>query len=394
MSTSYSVVVIGQGQVGRAIATVCHDAGHAVTGIDIDPGARDLACRNASYAVEPSIPSSTFDVLILAVQTGLSEGVPDLDPLERAAAGLAAHIGPNSLVINESTVYPGATEDIVLRAIMRAGAPSSFHLAYSPERIDPGNPTWTITNTPKLVAGATPLALEAAIAFYSTFVERVQPVATIREAEFAKLVENAFRAVNIAFANELAGTADALGIDISNVLDAAATKPFGYLDFRPGPGPGGHCIPVDPEYLAWRSRGSGSGMPLLESALASSAAMPGRIAQHAVDYLAGRSSPRVLLLGVSHKRNEEDMRGAPSIEIARRLLRAGATVFAVDEVIDPSRSPADVVMLSRREASGRRFDLAIHLTDHSQPAVSEVVPRGTPILDARRTLRSHPDVIG
>jgi UDP-N-acetyl-D-glucosamine dehydrogenase len=270
------VVIIGQGYVGLPVAMRAVEVGFDVVGIDADP--RKITALNAGESYVEDIPStqlqaaiesgrfvasldaaacSGFSVAVIAVPTPLHEGMPDLTFMEKAGAFIAPEITPGATVILESTTYPGTTEELLV-PILEAGsglkAGVDFYVGYSPERIDPGNPTWTFVNTPKVVSGIDEVSLAHVDEFYSALVERTVTVSTPKEAELTKLLENTFRHVNVALVNELAVFASQLGIDVWEAIDAASTKPFGFMRFTPGPGVGGHCLPIDPTYLSWQVR--------------------------------------------------------------------------------------------------------------------------------------------
>ena len=268
------VLVVGQGYVGLQLALRAVDVGDTVTAYDSDAGKVERLRQGRSHvsdvtdvqmeralasgryhAVADAASLSEFDVALITVPTPLAEGVPDLRPITCAAEQVGALVRPGCLVVLESTTYPGTTDELLAPRLERASglkAGVDFHVGFSPERIDPGNPEWTMVRIPKIVAGLTPACSKATDAFYRRLVERTVPVSSTRVAELTKLLENTFRHVNIALVNELAIHARALGIDIWEAIEATATKPFGYLEFRPGPGVGGHCLPIDPSYLSWR----------------------------------------------------------------------------------------------------------------------------------------------
>ena len=271
------VVVLGQGYVGLPLAMRAVAVGHDVVGFDTNEARIKTLAVGESYVTDvlPSEVRSAlatgrfnpttdetqlngFDVGIIDVPTPLRDGVPDLSHVEQAARMLGRYVTPGSVVVLESTTYPGTTEELVaplLETESGLTAGTDFHLGYSPERIDPGNQTWNLVNTPKVVSGITATSLTAVREFFDTLVDTTIAVGGTREAELTKLLENTFRHVNVALVNELAVYANDLGIDVWAALDAASTKPFGFMSFAPGPGVGGHCLPIDPSYLSWRVRG-------------------------------------------------------------------------------------------------------------------------------------------
>ncbi|MDQ1375083.1 MAG: UDP-N-acetyl-D-glucosamine dehydrogenase, partial [Actinomycetota bacterium] len=333
------VAVMGQGYVGLPLAMRAVEVGHDVVGFDPDSGRVKLLAAGESFVedIPPEqlasaiasgryLPSTDpaslagFDVAVITVPTPLREGAPDLSYIESATAMLAGHLQAGATVILESTTYPGTTEELVAPLLETGSGLSSgddFHLGYSPERIDPGNPSWTLVNTPKVVSGVDSQSLAAVQQFYDSIVDRTVPVSTPKEAELTKLLENTFRHVNIALVNELAMFAADLGIDVWEAIDAASTKPFGYLPFTPGPGVGGHCLPIDPSYLSWRVRRTlGHSFRFVELA--------NDVNDHMPDYVVRRigvsfnargqavNNRRILLLGLSYKRNTGDARETPS----------------------------------------------------------------------------------
>ena len=343
------LVVVGQGYAGLPVAMRAVEVGFDVVGYDVDVArikrlaageshvedvtSRDVARALATGRYEPTDdPARTrgFDIAVIDVPTPLTDGAPNLSHVTNATAMLAKSLNSGATVILESTTYPGTTEDLVA-GILEDGsglvAGRDFHLGYSPERIDPGNPTWHFVNTPKVVSGIDKESLEAVQAFFDRLVDRTVPVSGTREAELTKLLENTFRHVNIALVNELAMFAEAMGIDVWEAIDAASTKPFGYLRFTPGPGVGGHCLPIDPSYLSWKVRRSvGQPFRFVELANDINAGMP--------DYVVSRltlalnrdkrsvNGCRVLLLGLAYKRNTGDIRESPGMVIAQSLIGA------------------------------------------------------------------------
>jgi len=358
------------------------EVGHDVVGYEIDAArvkrllsaetyvedvssealAAALATGRYTATADPA-GCADFDVAVITVPTPLREGVPDLTYIESATTTLAQHLRPGATVILESTTYPGTTEELVgpmLEEGSGLAAGADFHLGYSPERIDPGNPVWNLVNTPKVVSGINPASVAAVQGFYDTVCERTVAVSGTREAELTKLLENTFRHVNIALVNELAMFAGELGIDVWESIDAASTKPFGYLRFTPGPGVGGHCLPIDPSYLSWRVRRA-LGQPFRFVELAND------INDHMPDYVVRRlvvalnrtrqavNGSRVLLLGLAYKANTGDDRESPAVVVAERLLALAA-------------------------------DAVILLTDHDEFDLAAVRTHARYVLDTRRRL--------
>ncbi|MEO5679841.1 MAG: nucleotide sugar dehydrogenase [Acidimicrobiales bacterium] len=404
------VVVVGQGYVGLPVAVRAVEVGFDVVGFDLDEPRVKALAEGVSFVEDITIerlgaalatgryrPSSDdedcagFDVAVISVPTPLREGAPDLSYIESAAVALARHLRPGACVILESTTYPGTTEELVAPLLedgsgLRAGA--DFHLGYSPERIDPGNATWTFERTPKVVSGIDAASLAAVQGFFDRLVETTVPVSGPKEAELTKLIENTFRHVNIALVNELAMFAGDLGINIWEAIDAASTKPFGYMRFTPGPGVGGHCLPIDPSYLSWRVRQSlGESFRFVELANDINEHMPAYVVRRLVVALNRRSlavrGRRILLLGLSYKKNTGDPREAPSKVIAKQLLALGATVRAVDPFLDRSQvlEGVELVPLTAEEVAAA--DAVILLVDHDDVDYHMVTGHAQYVLDCR-----------
>ncbi len=406
------LVVVGQGYVGLPLAMRAVEAGFSVVGFDLDTARvkrlsagesfvedisdERLAAALASGRYEPTDDPSRaagFDVAVIDVPTPLTDGNPNLGYVEQAAAMLAASLRPGATVILESTTYPGTTEELV-GPILEAGsglvAGRDFQLGYSPERIDPGNATWRFENTPKVVSGIDERSLDAVRSFFDALVERTVPVSGTREAELTKLLENTFRHVNIALVNELAMFAEALDIDVWEAIDAASTKPFGYLRFTPGPGVGGHCLPIDPSYLSWKVRRS-LGQPFRFVELAND------VNEHMPDYVVRRltlafnrqrrsvNGSRVLLLGLAYKRNTGDAREAPGEVIARTLAALGAEVRVADPHLAPGATSHPLVDASAEEVEAA--DAVVLVTDHDAFDYELVARHARYVLDTRNRLR-------
>jgi len=353
------VAIIGLGYVGLPLAVQFARAGFRVTGIDLDVAKCADINRGQSYVQD--VPSTVVqelaaagrlratpdyaalaeaDVAIICVPTPLGKSKdPDISFIIAAADGLARHVHAGMLVVLESTTYPGTTEEVLLPRIQRDGytVGRDLFLAFSPERVDPGNARYGIHNTPKVIGGMTPACLEVASALYATAVERVIPVSNPATAEMVKILENTFRAVNIGLVNELAIICHRLGIDIWEVIGAAATKPFGYMPFYPGPGLGGHCIPIDPLYLTWKMRGLGLQTRFIELADAVNSQMPHYVVGRIQDALNDEGKPlkgaRILVLGVTYKRDVGDLRESPALTIIAELHARGAQVTYHDPLV-------------------------------------------------------------
>jgi nucleotide sugar dehydrogenase len=386
------LVVIGLGYVGLPLVREACRAGLRVGGLDRDPRVvagltaglshiDDVSADEVKEMLEagftPSLDESVMDgarTVVICVPTPLSEdGGPDLTAVRGATEAVARHLAPGMLVVLESTTYPGTTDEVVKPLLERSGlvAGEDFHLAFSPERIDPGNPVYGVHNTPKIVGGLTPACASLAAVFYGKFVERVVQAKGTREAEMAKLLENTYRHVNIALVNEMAVFCHELGIDLWDAIDCAATKPFGFQAFRPGPGVGGHCIPIDPNYLSYKVRSLGYPFRFVELAQEINDRMPRYVVERAQQLLNRESRPvkgtKVLLLGVTYKADIADQRESPARPVARRLLRMGAELsfhdpyvasWQVDGVDVPSAGDDLAAALAAA-------DLAIVLADHA-----------------------------
>jgi len=335
-----------------------------------------------------------FDVALITVPTPLREGTPDLSFVVAAGEMLGAHLRRGNCVVLESTTYPGTTEELLAPILeQRSGlvAGEDFHLGFSPERIDPGNKTWGLENTPKIVSGVSASSLQAIESFYGTLVERTVAVSGTGEAELAKLIENTFRHVNIALVNELAMFAGDLSVDIWEALDAAATKPFGFMRFSPGPGVGGHCLPVDPSYLSWRVKQRlGLSFRFVELANDVNENMPHYVVQRLVlafnrNSRAIRGS-RVLLLGLAYKANTSDALESPSLVLADQLLALGAEVRAADPHVKEVQLDPRIQLVELCEEEVAAADAVVLLTDHDAFDYALVVAHARYVLDTRGRL--------
>jgi nucleotide sugar dehydrogenase len=339
-----------------------------------------------------------FDVAVITVPTPLREGAPDLSFIESAAEVVGGELRAGALVVLESTTYPGTTREFVAPILerisgLRAGA--DFFLGYSPERIDPGNPTWGLRNTPKVVSGIDDHSRRAVEAFYDCLVDKVVPVGSTAEAELVKLLENTFRHVNIALVNELAMFARDLGVDIWSAIDATSTKPFGFMRFTPGPGVGGHCLPIDPSYLAWSvERQLGQRFRFVELANDVNSHMPDYVVSRIIAMLNDRSlavrGERVLVLGLAYKAGTSDWRESPSTRVISELLRLGADVRVHDDHV-PARAFESLGL----SAAGcgpdevAAADLVLLLVDHPDLPYDDICREAVAILDTKGALRSR-----
>ncbi|QKE85535.1 nucleotide sugar dehydrogenase [Arthrobacter sp. NEB 688] len=388
---SVDVTVIGLGYVGLPLVQEAVRAGLTVRGYDINQGVVDALNGGTSHIDDISDAelgeilaggfraATTEDVIaeaqtvVICVPTPLGEdGGPDLGAVEGAVHAIARNLTAGKLVILESTTYPGTTDEVV-RPILEAGgmtAGQDFHLAFSPERIDPGNEKFGAKNTPKVVGGFTPECGDKAAAFYGQFVDTVVRAKGTREAETAKLLENTYRHINIALVNEMARFCHDLGIDLWDVIDAAKTKPFGFQAFYPGPGVGGHCIPIDPNYLSYNVRAKlGYPFRFVELAQEINATMPAYVVQRAQDLLNedGKAirGASVLLLGVTYKPNIADQRESPAVPVARHMLDKGAKVSFHDPHVDMWKHFGDAVPAAADlDAAVAEADLVVLLQNH------------------------------
>jgi UDP-N-acetyl-D-glucosamine dehydrogenase len=404
------VSVIGQGYVGLPLAIEAVRAGHDVAGLDVNRGRIEALSRGESFTSDISSAElraafdtgryvvsdrpeilGDFDVAVITVPTPLKEGAPDLSYVEQAATVVGKYLRAGATVILESTSYPGTTEQVVLPRLEKWSQLSvfDFHLGFSPERIDPGNRHFGFRNTAKVVSGLQPCCLERVDGFYRTVVDKTVPTASMATAELAKIVENTFRHVNIALVNEMAMMAEELGISIWDVLDAADTKPYGFMKFTPGPGVGGHCLPIDPAYLSWQVERE-LGKPFRFIALANDVNfhMPHHVADRAARMLnvASRSvnGSKVLVLGLAYKAGTADMRESPSLKVIELLKRRGAAVSVLDPWVDPKLFP---VPACNPLVEIRDYDLVVLLTDHAE-FTDTMVAKATRVLDCRRHFKA------
>jgi UDP-N-acetyl-D-glucosamine dehydrogenase len=428
------VSVIGLGYVGLPLAMAFATAGYRVIGIDADEANVQSIISCESYIHDGSLQGlagwppggstpdgehvaaavgtgtrllattdygslEAADVVIVCVPTPLSKtGDPDLSYVIAAADGIASWLHLGMLVILESTGYPGMTEEVILPRLQDADGMGwkvgrDFFLAFSPERIDPGRTDWTIKNTPKLVGGVTPSCLQRAEALYSRALDLVVPVSSPKVAEMAKLLENTFRATNIALVNEIAMMCDRLGVDVWEAIEAAKTKPFGFMPFYPGPGLGGHCIPVDPQYLAWKLKTLDYNARFIQLAAEINMGMPAHVAGRVADALNDARKPmngsRVLLLGVAYKPNVADIRESPALDLIELLQGKGVEVTYNDPYvaqIELAGSALDSVVLD--EEVLKTADCVVITTDHAKYDWQWVVDNSQLIIDTRNATGS------
>ena len=407
------VAVIGQGYVGLPVAMRAVEVGFEVIGFDSDKRKvssltagesyiddvtdADIAAALASGSYLPTEMAqdlSGFDVAVITVPSPLSDGIPDISYIEAASEAVAKYLTVGATVILESTTYPGTTNEVVA-PILEAGsglrAGTDFHLGYSPERIDPGNQIWDFRKTPKVVSGIDGPSLDAVKRFYDRLVETTVPVKGTKEAELTKLLENTFRHVNIALVNELAIHAKSMGIDMWDVIGAAKTKPFGFMPFYPGPGVGGHCLPIDPSYLSWRvERQLGTVSRFVKIANDINNGMPSHVVDRVQRGLNDRrkavNGSRILVLGVAYKRNSSDARETPATGVVAGLLDLGADVRIHDPHVGDYEydGAASRVELTKTELTAA--DAVILITDHDDVDYDFVLKHSDYVFDARNRL--------
>ncbi len=415
---SLRVAVIGLGYVGLPLAATFAETGFHVTGIDTDQQKVDAGNRGESYI--PDVSSSTLQALLetkriyfttdfailndidavsICVPTPLRKTRdPDISYIISATQQVRAHLHPGQLVVLESTTYPGTTDEVLLPELESAGLKVGvdFFLAFSPERIDPGNPNFDTRNTPKIVGGITPACTELAQASYGAAIEKVVPVSSAGVAEMVKLLENTFRAVNIGLVNEIAVICEKLSIDVWEVIDAAATKPFGFMRFLPGPGLGGHCIPVDPHYLSWKLKTLDYTARFIELAAEINSSMPryvvNKIGEALNEQRRSFNGATVLVLGVAYKRNVGDIRESPALDIIAQLLARKALVLYNDEYI-PSLALHNETLYSQPVSSSllQAADCVVIVTDHDYYDVAWIIRDARCIVDTRNLTQGHND---
>jgi len=406
-----NVVIIGLGYVGLPLAAEAVRAGLNVTGFDVKQAAVDglnagrshvddltdadiaaMAANGFRATTDPAaIPGA--DTIIICVPTPLSESDgPDLTAVKAAAEMAGKLLRHGTLVVLESTTYPGTTDEVVRPILEKASgltAGLDFHLAFSPERIDPGNEVYGVRNTPKVVGGITPACTEAAAGFYGLVCDTVVRARSAREAEMAKLLENTYRHVNIALVNEMAIFCHELGVDLWDAIRCAATKPFGFQAFYPGPGVGGHCIPIDPNYLSYKVRTELSyPFRFVELAQEINSRMPGYVVDRAAEILNSDAKPlkgaRVLLLGVTYKKDIADQRESPARPIARKLLQRGVVLSYHDPFVESWQ--VDGRDIPRAASPAADADLTILLQAHSAYDLADIAARARLLFDTRGKL--------
>jgi UDP-N-acetyl-D-glucosamine dehydrogenase len=416
--------VVGLGYVGLPLAVELAKAGFHTTGIDLDQRKTDAITAGQSYIPDVSTADvqalrtagkleattdfsvvKALDTINICVPTPLRKTKdPDMSYIVSAVEAIARHLHPGMLIVLESTTYPGTTDEVVQPLLEATGlkAGVDFFIAFSPERVDPGNPTFQTHNVPKVVGGLTPECSKLAAALYGTAIETIVPVSSTRVAEMVKLLENTFRAVNIGLVNELALMCDRMNIDVWEVVDAAKTKPFGFMAFYPGPGLGGHCIPIDPFYLSWKAKQSGFDPRFIELAGHINAGMPHYVVQKVVDALNIRrkalNGSRILVAGVAYKRDINDMRESPALDVMHLLESKGAQVEYADPYVPevharewPGHRDLQAVEINR--GTYEQYDCVVIVTDHKTFDYDAMVAGADLIVDTRNAIKQqHPHV--
>ena len=410
------VAVIGLGYVGLPLAVGFANAGYHVTGIDVDAGRVGRLKKGDSYIqdvpssdLRPLVEAGRFnattefaplaeaDACCICVPTPLNKTKdPDVSFILQAARAVKTGLRAGQLIVLESTTYPGTTRELLLPMLEESGLKVGvdFCLAFSPERIDPGNATYRLKNTPRVVGGITPTCRQAAAALYSQVVDNVLAVSSTEAAEMTKLLENTFRIVNIGLVNEIAIMCDRLGINVWEVVEAAATKPYGFIPFYPGPGLGGHCIPVDPFYLSWKARQSGFEARFIELAGQVNGSMPYHVVNRVREALNSRRKSvrgsRVLVLGVAYKADIDDVRESPSLDILDILEKEGAKVAFCDPYVDTIHHAGRKLKATPFRASAlRSADCVVIATAHKVLDYTLVAKLADTIVDSRNALKGR-----
>ncbi|CAN5488322.1 nucleotide sugar dehydrogenase [soil metagenome] len=416
--------VVGLGYVGLPLAVELARAGFHTTGIDLDTRKIDAVAEGRSYI--PDVPTedvlaltragrldatadfavvAQLDTINICVPTPLRKTKdPDMSYIVSAVEAIAKHLHPGMLIVLESTTYPGTTSEVVQPLLEATGlkAGVDFFLAFSPERVDPGNPTFNTKNVPKVVGGTTPECSQLAAALYGSAIDTIIPVSSTQVAEMVKLLENTFRAVNIGLVNELALMCDKMHIDVWEVVEAARTKPFGFMAFYPGPGLGGHCIPIDPFYLSWKAKQTGFDPRFIELAGHINAGMP----HYVVDLIStalntGRKSingSKVLIAGVAYKRDIDDMRESPALDVMGLLHARGAEVAYADPYVPTVHGREwaggfDVHAVDLTRGAIQQYDCVAILTDHKVFDYAALVEEARVVVDTRNAIKKrHPNV--
>lgn len=411
---SAKVAVVGMGYVGLPLAVVFAEAGFQVTGIDLDSRKVETLNRQESYILD--VPTAQvadlvkkgllkattdysvireMDAVSICVPTPLRQtGDPDLSFIISAVEGLAPYLHPGMVIVLESSTYPGTTRELVLPTLTdKAGLQvgKEVFLAFSPERVDPGRTDWTTYNTPKVVGGITPACSEVAAAWYQQALKTVIPVTSTEVAEMAKLLENTFRMINIGLVNELAIICDRLGVDVWEVVEAAATKPFGFMKFTPGPGLGGHCIPIDPLYLSWKMKSLNYTARFIELASEINTNMPrfvlGKVQDALNDHHKALRGSRVLVLGAAYKPDIDDLRESPALDVIHLLQDKGAQVDYNDPYIPEIHyDELDMVSVPDMMAAVRSADCVVIITNHKKYDYPAILSAAKLVVDTRNAM--------
>jgi len=409
--------VIGLGYVGLPLAVSYAKAGFSVTGFELSAEKVEQLNRGESYILD--VPSAEVAELVnagkfrattemdgiadvdsinICVPTPLSKTRdPDISFIQSAVGQIAPHLHPGMLIILESTTYPGTTEEVILPLLAENGARvgEDFYLAFSPERVDPGNPDYHTVNIPKVVGGVTPACTKVASTLYEQVMDTVVPVSSVRVAETVKLLENTFRSVNIGLVNEIALMCSAMGIDVWEVIEGAATKPFGFMPFYPGPGLGGHCIPIDPFYLSWKAKLAGSEARFIELAGQVNGAMPRHVVQLVSNTLNARGLPvngsRILVVGVAYKSAIDDMRESPALDIIELLSQLGGQVDWYDPHVSSMPQEITATRLERWDhTSLAEYQAAVIVTAHPEVEHTLLLEnKNLAVIDSRNALKGH-----
>ena len=408
--------VVGLGYVGLPLAVDFAQAGFRVTGIDTDTGKvdkinsghnyiEDVSDSHLSDLVEQSQLRATtdfsvveeIDALSICVPTPLNKlKDPDVSYILGALDSLVAYLHPGMLLVLESTTYPGTTRELILPRLEETGMQvgEDFYLAFSPERVDPGNREYQTRNTPKVMGGITPQCLEIGKALYEEVIDTVVPVSSTEAAELVKLLENTFRSINIGLVNEMAIMAEKLGVDIWEVIEAAGTKPFGYMKFYPGPGLGGHCIPIDPYYLAWKMKTLNYRARFIEMAGEINTEMPNHVVQLVMEglnkYQKSLNGSNIMVVGVAYKRDTDDVRESPALDIIKLLQEKGARIDYYDPHV-PELKINGTTMSSMEYAMDflSEYDAVVVVTDHSDIPYEKIIENASLIIDTRNAIRTN-----
>jgi UDP-N-acetyl-D-glucosamine dehydrogenase len=409
------VGIVGLGYVGLPLAVEFGKAGFRVTGIDVSASKVEALNRGESYIQD--VPTADVAALVasghlrattefsaiadldsvnICVPTPLRKTKdPDMSFVVSASEEIARYLHPGMLLILESTTYPGTTDELLKPMFEASGlkAGEDFFLCFSPERVDPGNPRYQTRNIPKVVGGTTPACTQAGAAFYRHAIQTVVPVGSTVVAEMVKLLENTFRMINIGLVNELAVMCNRMNIDVWEVIDAAGTKPFGFMPFYPGPGLGGHCIPIDPFYLSWKSKQAGIEARFIELAGQINGAMPRYVVERVQWALNEQTKPlrgsRIHVLGVAYKRDIDDVRESPALDVIHLLQQQGAIVSFSDPFVEKLNSEGIVIESSDLEASLKTCDCAVIITDHKSFRYDEALRLAPLVVDTRNALKGY-----